>query len=175
MEKKRKNPVFDENLLIGSISGLNKNKEAVSQSEAPKDSLLSEEVSQMDKPNTPLPTETYSQLENKVSPDFEGNDEPVSTPEPSKEESKGKKESKLTPNTKPKGKRWEYENFLKNTPGRKEARAYISEANHNKLRRILAFTDKKIALADYLENVLEEHFEKYEAEIKELHDKYLRS
>jgi len=174
MAKNRKNPVFDENLLIGSISGLNKKKDEVSQAEASNDSLQTGEVLQLEKTNDPLPTETNSQMGNKDALDLESKDAPVITPEPS-EDSKGKKDLKLTPTTKPKGKRWEYESFLKNTPGRKEARVYISETNHNKLRRILAFTDRKIAIADYLENVLEEHFERYEAQIKELYGKHLGS
>ncbi|WP_165864945.1 DUF3408 domain-containing protein [Rufibacter latericius] len=166
MAKNRKSPAFDESLLIGSISGLNRNKEAAPEpSAAPQPSA----------PTEPLPPEEVPPLENKATPEPERREAPASTLEPGEGESKGKKEPKPAATAKSQGKRWEYGRFLQATPGRKEARAYISETHHNKLRRILAFTDKKIALADYLENVLEEHFEQYEAQIKELYGKHLGS
>ncbi|MFD1755632.1 DUF3408 domain-containing protein [Rufibacter sediminis] len=166
MAKNRKSPAFDESLLIGSISGLNRNKEAAPQpSPAPQQPAATE----------PLPPKEVPPLENKAIPEPEKREAPASTPEPAEGESKGKKEPKPTATAKSQGKGWEYERFLQGTPGRKDARAYISEAHHNKIRRILAFTDKKIGITDYLENVLEEHFERHEAQIKELYAKHLGS
>lgn len=167
MSKKRNTPAFDENFLIGSISGLKRNKEPDSQEE---------KHAVPNAPESDLPGEKEEELRN-LDPDLHLENTELS-PAPQSaaaapvilpEESKGKKKS--TSNTagpKPQpGSTWEYEKFLTPTSGRKNSHVYISDTKHSKIRQILALTSNKIAIADYLENVLDEHFEKYETQIKD--------
>lgn len=166
MSKKRTTPAFDESFLIGTISGLNRKEP---------DSPVEKQVI----PNAPEPDGPGRKEEepNNVNLDLPlENSEPLPAPQSAAavpavlpEESKGKKKSAgSTAGSKSQtGSTWEYERFLTPTSGRKNSHVYISDLKHSKIRQILALTSNKIAIADYLENVLDEHFEKYETQIKE--------
>lgn len=178
MTKKRNTPAFDESFLIGSISGLNKNKEPDLQLETKDNPITSEpdlQIGETPKPITPGPVlqmetkDTSSDMENvsaaPEAPDLKENEE-------SKGKNKSVSNSPASPKPKP-GKGWEYERFLTPTTGRKTAHGYISDTKHNKIRQILALANSKSGITDYLDNVLEEHFERNDAQIKELFKKYL--
>ncbi|GEO05512.1 hypothetical protein AAE02nite_31760 [Adhaeribacter aerolatus] len=166
MSKKRPTPAFDESFLIGSISGLNRNKEPEPPVEIPAVTNAPEPDVPGGKEEEPSNLDPDLQLENtEPSPAPQSAAAPVVMPE----ESKGKKKSASSTAT-PKsqaGNTWEYERFLTPTSGRKNSHVYISDLKHSKIRQILALTSNKIAIADYLENVLDEHFEKYETQIKD--------
>jgi hypothetical protein len=64
--------------------------------------------------------------------------------------------------------------FLKPTEfvARKGKTVYINKEFHQKLSLlVLLSSNRKITLADYLNNLLQHHFEEYGAEMKSLYDK----
>jgi len=171
---------FDESLLIGSLSGFNsnytsnKNNSQDRAGEGQADTAAAAEP----KPGTE-DLEITGSATGKEKESKGENNEKESAPNSDMAISPGVATPDIKPNlktgSKPKsGKGWEHSRFLTPTSGRKEETVYISGDLKKRIRAVLLYSGlNSIAMADYLENVLVEHFERYGTDIEELKKKFM--
>lgn len=63
----------------------------------------------------------------------------------------------------------DYARFLIAPPrGIRKSSVYVSQANHERLMLVMRRLENKISMAEYLENIIDDHFEKYGPELKKL-------
>jgi len=172
---------FDESLLIGSLSGFNSNytsnknnsNDTDRAGEGQTDTAATEPKSgpeDMESTGSAAVKEKESKGENNKQapvPDIDTNISPDDVTPDIK--------PNLKTGSKPKsGKGWEHRRFLTPTSGRKEETVYISADLKKRIRAVLLYSGlNSIAMADYLENVLVEHFERYGTDIEELKRKFM--
>jgi hypothetical protein len=158
---------FDENMLIGKLSGLSRGT-----STAPAPAVAPAG------PETPAPAPSelapVTATEAATAPVGEREGEktaPDMTPAPAAVPAFPSPDNGTTASPaarKPKaGKSWDYGRFLVPTEAKKTAHVYITNENPKKIKQVLSLFGNKLAIADYLDNLLAQHWEQYDPEIQE--------
>ena len=172
---------FDESLLIGSLSGFNSNFTS-NKNNSPDTARGGEgqaETAAAEPKSGPEDLELLDSAAGKEKESKGENKEQVPVPDLDTAISPGAVTPEIKPNLKPgskpkSGKGWEHSRFLTPTSGRKEETVYISADLKKRIRAVLLYSGlNSIAMADYLENILVEHFERYGTDIEELRRKFM--
>jgi Protein of unknown function (DUF3408) len=169
--KKGTAAAFDENLLIGKLSGLSRSAStapspAVAPTGPETPAAAPAELAPEPAPIA-LAEEAAAQAGEregeKTAPD------PAPVPAAVPPASGADNATMATPAArKPKGgKNWDYGRFLVPTEVKKTAHVYITDENHKKIKQVLSLFGNKLAIADYLDNLLAQHWEQYDPEIQE--------
>jgi hypothetical protein len=170
--KKGSAAVFDENMLIGKLSGLSRSHGLVPEPAQPTETVQQEKERADAQESVPAdaPQAAASPQERVGDREGEKTDKDpapaVATPVAGNSTAAGAVPA--LPVKKPKsGKSWEYGRFLVATDGKKKAHVYITDENHAKIKQVLSLFGNKLAIADYLDNVLSQHWEQFDPEIQE--------
>ncbi|WP_026461457.1 DUF3408 domain-containing protein [Adhaeribacter aquaticus] len=180
MAKKGAKLDFNEQDLIGSISGFKRNKPVETPAPLPEQGRGEGTLPiTEDKPTADNATGSdSSDLSGTPVPPRKDQPKPtapvqvaapvvVENNDQSKGEEISKDQSPVPSRPKGKLKTWEYDRFLQPTPGLKKSHSYLSDVHHGKIKKLLSILGKNIAIVDYLDNVLSEHFERFGPEIQE--------
>jgi hypothetical protein len=163
---------FDENLLIGKLSGLSRSINAPATVPALEPETAPAAPKEIAPATADAPAAAAAPTE-AARGDREGEKtakDITPVPPASVPVAKSAADGGATPQTpkKPKsGKSWEYGRFLVATDGKKKAHVYITDENHAKIKQVLSLFGNKLAIADYLDNVLAQHWEQFDPEIQE--------
>ena len=160
---------FDENLLIGKLSGLSRSAASAPATAPPVEPAAPEKDTAA--PQQPSPETVAGAAPQQAAGKREGEKtDTVMAPTPAAPVANTTAEVATAglPVKKIKsGKTWEYGRFLVATDTKKKAHVYITDENHKKIKQVLSLFGNKLAIADYLDNLLTQHWEQYDPEIQE--------
>jgi hypothetical protein len=163
---------FDENLLIGKLSGLSRSASPAPAAAPPVERVQPENNTAPQQPAqapagvpvaAAVPVAAGDREGEKGNTDLvpvPASSVPVNSPAEGGMASQHAKKPKS-------GKGWDYGRFLVATDSKKKAHVYITDENHQKIKQVLSLFGNKLAIADYLDNLLAQHWEQYDPEIQE--------
>ena len=160
---------FDENLLIGKLSGLSRSAANAPATAPPVEPAAPEKDAAAPQQASPETLAGAALLQPAGKREGEKTDTGMApTPAAPVSNTTAEVATAGQPVKKTKsGKTWEYGRFLVATDTKKKAHVYITDENHKKIKQVLSLFGNKLAIADYLDNLLTQHWEQYDPEIQE--------